>query len=218
MKNFKRTLQTALVLVSLIATVACSTQERTNNWEPDAVELGATLDSFFSTAGGSNNNGLVQTTRGEVLPETDAELAAAAAVPKNIYYAESGVTGLPLSVAGILDFSIFGLPTASLYNVAEAKVLLMDTFTAVNRQFTLIISVKFIEPDGSTSQFQTAAFQTGTFSFDESDKLTLSFENFDITSFDLSSDDDLNSVIQLNVFDKSGVDYGQFSSLVGFGN
>lgn len=219
MKNLKRTLQTALVLVSVILSVACSTQTRTNNWEPDSQELGATLDSFFADAGSSNDNALVQSTKADLIPETDAQKEAAASAPtKLIYYAESGKTGLPLSVAGILDFSILGLPVASLYNVAEAKVLLMDTYVSTNREFTLIVSVKFIEPDGSVGDYQTAAFKTGSFKFTD-DKLTLSFANFDVTTFDLSNiEDDLGSVIQLKVLDKSGVEYGQFSSLVGFGN
>ena len=219
MKNLKRTLQSVLILISIILTVACSTQTRTNNWEPDAGELSETLNLFFDDASSSNDNNLVQSTKADLLPEGDAQEEAAASAPtKLIYYAESGKTGLPLSVAGILDFSILGLPVASLYNVAEAKVLLMDTFVSKNREFTLIVSVRFIEPDGSVSNFQTAAFKTGSYKFTD-EQLTLSFEKFDLTTFDLSDvEEDLGSVIQLKVTDKSGVEYGQFSSLVGFGN
>ncbi len=219
MKNFKRTLQTTLLLISVIATVACSTQTRTNNWEPDAKELTATLEAFFVSAQNSNDSNLVQTTKADLLPENDAQQAAANSAPaKVIYYAESGKTGLPLSVAGILDFTILGMPAASLYDVAEAKVLLMDTYVSVNRTFTLIVSVKFVEPDGSLSNYQTAAFKTGSFKFTD-EQLTLSFENFDITTTDLSDvEEDLGSVVQLKVLDKTGLEYGQFSSLVGFGN
>lgn len=221
MKNFNKIYKITIVVMSLIFSVACSQQNRSNEWEPDAIEFSVTLGAFFETAINSNDVDLVNTTQREVAPQTDADAQAAAQAPaKVLYYAESGKTGHALSVAGLIDFSILGMPVASLYDLATAKVLLVDSYTSVNREYTLIVNVTFIDPaTNAPGEPQTVAFKSSNFKYSDKD-LIISFPSFDIQTYDLSDDaeDDLASVVKFKILDKSGIDYGQFSSLVGFGN
>ncbi len=206
MKNLRSL--TIILALAVALTTACSQQTRSNAWDPSVEEIASSVQDFLNEAGVAANAGAVSEVKSFVEGTEQRGV---------IYYAESGKTGLPSSVASILNFGIFGLPEASLYDITSAKVLLLDQTTEQGaREFIFVLSIKL---RGEDTAFQSAAFKTTDFTFTDH-KATLRFENFNLYTFDVDDDyaEDFAGVVQFQVEDKGGVNFGQFSSLIGFGN
>ncbi len=216
MKNLTLIFKNSFLLIALVASAACSQHNRETQWDPSFEELDAIVTSVFSDARSSGGNiALLNAAENSINNETQPGVFYL-----GVSFDENDQgTGVAASVASIRDFSILGMGSNGLYDVAEAKVLLVDNYLSENREFTLVVQVKFYTDSESTQtgNFQTRVFSTQQFEFTDK-KLTLSFANFTLESFDLSDvEDDLAPVIQLKIYDNEGTSYGKFSSLLGFG-